>query len=61
MHSIFGASRKKPAHALCDSFGTVQGRQGRVVVQQGGVFVVAAGGVVGFVDDEDVGDPAGTA
>ena len=24
MHSIFGASRKKPAHALCDSFGTVR-------------------------------------
>jgi hypothetical protein len=28
-------------------------------VQQGGVFVVAAGGVVGFVDDEEVGAPGG--
>jgi hypothetical protein len=35
MHPIFGATRKTPAHALCDSFGTGQDVEGIEVYPNG--------------------------
>jgi uncharacterized membrane protein len=43
MHSIFGASRKMPAHALCDGFGTVQVVFGdEIFVKIGAYLIVCA-------------------